>query len=240
MGLTMRSDKNHALKLRLSGRSYSEIKTSLGVPKSTLSGWFSNLQLSPTAQKRLASRAYKKSMMGLLKRNRRQTHLALQRKLKIQKTAERGIRHINQQELKLIGIALYWAEGYKRAIKRNGREVTHHPVALSNSDPNLVKIFIRFLIEICKIPKNKITANVRIYQYMNEKELLTFWQKTTDLPEVNFGKVYYGISKSSLGKRPFNVLPHGTISIRVNSTNLFHQMMGWISGISDEKKYLQK
>ena len=41
----MRSDKSQALKLRLAGKSYSEIANSLGIPKATLSGWFTGLQL---------------------------------------------------------------------------------------------------------------------------------------------------------------------------------------------------
>ena len=63
---------------------------------------------------------------------------------------------------------------------------------------------------------------------------LHIWQKITGLPEKNFGKIYYGISKSSQGKRPFTRLPYGTILIRVNSTNLFHRIMGWIEGLSEK------
>ena len=36
----MRKDKKKAISLRLSGKSYNEISTKLGVPKSTLSSWF--------------------------------------------------------------------------------------------------------------------------------------------------------------------------------------------------------
>lgn len=228
----MRKDKNTALKLRFSGNSYNEISRLTGIPKSTLSGWFFQLELSPRAQLRIQKRVHAGSLRGLLKRNKNQTRLAVERMKIIRHASRQEITPLTYKELLLVGTTLYWAEGYKRLQVRNGREVTHHAVSLTNSDPELIKIFLRFIREICDIPNNKIVADIRMYDHMNENELLTFWQKVTDIPYENFGKIYYGISKSSMGKRPFNRLPYGTIQIRVNSTNLFHKIMGWIEGLS--------
>lgn len=230
----MRKDKNQALKLRLSGKSYNEITSLLNIPKSTLSGWFTGLELSKEAREKIQKRVYRGSLRGLIKRNKNQTRLAIKRMRTVRAENKREIKTITQNELKLIGTALYWAEGYKRLLVRNGRELTHHSVALTNSDPKLIMMFLRFLREICQVPDEKITADIRIYEHMNEENLLKFWRKITGLPEKNFGKVYYGISKSSQGKRPFTRLPYGTILIRVNSTNLFHKIMGWIEGLSEK------
>ena len=46
----LRNDYKKALKMRLEGKSYGEIKSFLGVPKSTQSVWFKNLSL-PTKAK---------------------------------------------------------------------------------------------------------------------------------------------------------------------------------------------
>jgi len=116
------------------------------------------------------------------------------------------ISTLTKEELKLIG-ALYWAEGYKRPLIRNGKEVTYHPIALTNSDQNLVMIFLRFLREVCLVKDEKIMADIRIYEHMSEENLIKFWCGVTRLPQKNFSKVYYGVSKSSMGKRPFNRLP---------------------------------
>lgn len=227
----MRKDKEKAIALRLSGKSYNEITSSLGVPKSTLSGWFCGLVLSSEARERIQQRVHSGALRGLLKRNANQTHLAVQRMREIRAESQREIKSLSQRELQLIGIALYWAEGYKRPQIRHGRDVTYHSVSLTNSDPRIIQAFLRFLREVCNVPNEKIKADIRIYEHMNSKELLTFWQKITKLPKENFGKMYYGISRSSLRKRPFNRLPHGTILIRVNSTNLFHRIIGWIEGL---------
>lgn len=228
---SMRKDKEQAFKLRLAGKSYTEILQELGVPKSTLSDWFSRLELSASARMRIQERTRARSLAGLLKRNKRQTSLAIQRKDEIRARARNEVRSISRSELFFIGLALYWAEGHKRPIMKDGRELTHHSISLTNSDPELVKLFLRFLREICMVPEEKIRSDIRIYKHHNEANLLNFWEKTTQINKERFGKVYYGVSKSSLGKRPFNILPFGTIQIRVNDTKLFHRIMGWIEGL---------
>lgn len=230
----MRSDKSQALKLRLQGKSYNEITTLLGVPKGTLSDWFTGLVLSPEARSKITKRVHEGSMAGLMRRNKNQTHLARQRMQKNRSDAKKEIQRISRDQLRVLGAALYWAEGYKRSLFKNGRELTHHSVSLTNSDPQLVKMFIRFLTEVCEVPLEDIKADIRIYEHMNTENVMHFWQKTTKIPEKNFGKVYYGISKSSLGKRPFTRLQYGTILIRVNNTNLFHRIMGWIEGLKEQ------
>ena len=201
------------------------------MPKSTLSGWFSHLELSEKAKNRILKRTKKKSLEGLLKRNKNQTVEALKRKIKIQNQASREIKNISQENLFLMGIIIYWTEGYKRAIIKNGREVSYHSVSLTNSDPDLIEIYLKFIREICKIPENKIKADLRIFQHQNENNLINYWAKITKIKKENFGKTYYGVSKSSLGKRPFNRLPYGVIQIRINNTELFHRIIGWINGL---------
>ena len=228
----MRGDREQALKLRLSGKSYSEISKFLGVPKGTLSYWFSGLQLSDKAKERIRKRVAAGTLHGLVSRNKNQTHRAIQRARNARKNARGMIRNITRDDLRLIGSALYWAEGYKRIHIRGGREVTYHAVSLTNSDGDLIKIFLRFLREVCEVPNERIYVSVRIYEHMNEQKVLMFWQKITGLPMKNFRKSYYGVSKSSQGQRPFNRLPYGTAQIRVGNTELFHTIMGWIEGLA--------
>ena len=230
----MRLDKHKAYKLRLQGKSYGEINKLLGVPKATLSDWFANLELSNAAKKRISDRVHETSVKALIKRNKLQTHLAEQRAKLTRETAKKEIVELSKKELFLVGVALYWAEGYKRPKIENGRIKTSHSVSITNSDPYLIKIFLRFLREICEVPEERIGANVRIYQHQNAAYLLEFWSKITNIHPNKFEKFYYGISKSSQGKRPFNILPYGTIQIRFNNTELYHRIMGWIDGLAKQ------
>ena len=221
------------MKLRLQGRSYNEINKILGIPKATLSNWFIGLELPEEAKERIKKRVYEKSVLGLIKRNKLQTHIAEQKARKTRETAKREIEQLSKKELLLIGTALYWAEGYKKPKIQNGKIRISHSVSMTNSDPYLIKLFLRFLREVCEAQEEKITANLRIYEHQNENYLLDFWSKSTDIPYSRFQKFYYGISKSSLGKRPYNTLPYGTIQIRLGNTNLYYRIMGWIEGLKN-------
>lgn len=227
----MRKDREIALKLRLGGKSYGEINKILSVPKSTLSGWFSNLVLSDKLRERIKTRTRKKSIAGLIKRNKAQTTLAIARSLNNRRKAAAEIKPLSQGDLLVMGAALYWAEGYKRLMRRNGKEVTHHALSLTNSDPYLIKAFLLFLRRICKVPEEKIKANLRIYEHQNDHFLQDYWQKETGILPQNFQRIYTGVSRSSMGRRPFNRLPYGVIQIRVADTNLFHRIMGYIEGL---------
>ena len=137
----MRQDKKIAFKLRLQGKSYTQIQRILGVPKSTLSGWFSTLELSFGIQQQILAHTQKKSIEALVRRNKAQTQKARERAHIIRSNAQKEISIISSRNLLFLGIALYWAEGYKRPIRnKQGREVTHHPVSFTNSDPDLVKL----------------------------------------------------------------------------------------------------
>ncbi len=227
----MRTDKEQAIKLRLQGKSYLEIKDLLGVPKSTLSGWLANVILSSEKRNKIAERSKVKSLEGLLRRNRNQTHKARQRMLQTREAAGKEIEDLSKHDLLIVGASLYWAEGYKRPNVRNGREVTYHKVSITNSDPMLARAFVKFLTEYCEVPLMKIKASLRLFKHINESESKKYWRSLTGIPESNFQKTYYGISKSSLGKRPFNRLPHGVIQIVVADTPLFHRIIGYIEKI---------
>ncbi len=227
-----RNDKSIAIRLRLSGKTYGEIKRELsGISKSTLSLWLKDLVLSDRAVEKIARRTRERSFTGLLKRNQKQTADAIKRMNDIRKVAQGQIADISKDALLLVGAALYWAEGYKRPKFRAGRELTNHPVSLTNADPQLLNMFIKFLVEVCAVPRGNIKIGVRIFQHLNEETVLAYWSKTLQIPRSNFTKTYLGISKSSMGKKPFNRLPYGVVQIRINNTNLFHQIMGWIEGM---------
>lgn len=232
----MRTDKQSALKLRLSGHSYNEIQKYLGVPKSTLSNWFSEMVLGDAARMRINGRVREGLLNGLLKRNKRQTHIAHKRMKETRRSAGKQIGVLSHRELLLIGTALYWAEGYKRPIVRRGRALTSHAIGFTNADPLMISLFITFLTNVLEIPAGKIALYMRLYKHISEKNALTYWSRVTGMPKQHFRKTTYLISRSSEGKRPYNCLPYGTLNIVVGNTMKFHRIMGWIEGIAKCKK----
>jgi len=220
-----------AKELRKRGRSYNEIVSILDIPKSTLYSWLENVELSHEATNRINSRVRKGSLKGLLKKNKLQTRIAMERSQNIQHESKLKIGKISKRELALIGAALYWGEGYKKQIVLRGKSRTYHPVSLSNSDPILIKFFLLFLRTCFDMDDSKIKISIHLYDGMDENQIIQHWQQITNLPKESFQKVYRGVSMSSKRTKKFNHLPYGTAQIRVSSTELFYKIMGLIEGI---------
>lgn len=44
----------------------------------------------------------------------------------------------------------------------------------------------------------------------------------------------YPISLASMGKRPFNRLPYGTVQVIVSDTQMFYRILGYIDGVKEQ------
>lgn len=226
----MNTVRDAAFRMRLAGHSYNEIHASLGVPKSTLSGWFKYMVLSNTARERLASRT-RLGSATLIKRNKMQTHKAEQRAREIRASAKEKIPALTKRDVLIIGTVLYWAEGYKRLHIRDGKERMGHSISFVNSDPTMIKAFLRFLCEVLAVPRDAIHLTMRLYPHINEGLARKHWMRITGLPLSCFQKTTNMVSSASKGKRPYNRLPYGTLQVGVYDTAKFHYLLGLIEGV---------
>lgn len=219
-----------ALKLRIQGLSYNEIHKALGIPKGTLSGWFSKISLSEKAQQRLGARM-KAGSSVLIKRNKMQTHHAEQRAKEARNAAGCVVNKLTKKDLLVLGTALYWGEGYKRLKVRDGKERMGHIISFVNSDPEMIQVFLIFLKEALDVKAEDVRLTMRLYPHINELTALHFWTKITNLPKTCFRKTTFLISRASKGMRPYTRLPYGTLQVAVYSTQKFHYLMGLIEGV---------
>jgi hypothetical protein len=234
----MKSLREQAISLRIEGKSYNEILATIGVPKSTLSSWLRDVTLPQKAKERLDSRVRQGLLNGLIKRNKAQTKIAQERSSSTRAASKKEIKDtLSLYELKLLGTALYWAEGYKRTKVLNGVERTAHTISFVNADPEMIALFIKFLVEVMEISSTSIRLYMRLYPQINEIEAKKYWMKITGLDKKHFQKTTNIISKSSSGIRPFNRLPWGTLQVEVCDTKQFHRLMGWIEGMKEMKTY---
>lgn len=228
----MNGVRDRALKLRLVGKSYNEINKVLGVPKSTLSGWFKDVVLSDAARTRLVSRTRLGSLV-LAKRNKMQTQRAEERARKTKSAAKKEVPTLTRRDMLVIGAVLYWAEGYKRLKIKDGKERMDHKISFVNCDAEMVSIFIRFLQNVLGISPEKIRLTMRLFAHINEDEARVYWMRTTGLPRERFFKTTYLVSGASKGVRPFNRLPYGTLQVEVCDTVKFHHLIGLIEGVKE-------
>jgi hypothetical protein len=74
-----------------------------------------------------------------------------------------NIDNNQKSELLALGVALYLGEGSKKQ---------KYAVRLANSDPGIIKIFLKFLFTICGVKKEKIRAWINIFSDLKYKESL--------------------------------------------------------------------
>ncbi len=134
----------------------------------------------------------------------------------IKARAWREVVQLRHSELWGTGLRLYWAEGDKK-----------EHVALSNSDPQMVRFMMKWFREICHVPEGKLKAYLNIHSGQNDRAVKMFWSKVTGLPLSQFGKSY--VKKEGTGHRT-NRLYDGTIKINICDKNLLHTIQGWIEG----------
>lgn len=224
----MRKDKNQAIKLRLKGKSYGQISRILNVPKSTLSYWLKDLKLNKEAQLLIKKRVANTSIKALIMRNKKQTFLAEERAKRIRGKAKKEVKKFLNNKLFLIGVSLYWAEGYKKGAfgsKWKG-------VDFANSDPEMIKVAIKFFRKICKVDEEKIKIQIIAHQNVNIKKAIEYWSKITKIPKDQFNKTFQRIKNDkSKSYRKNKTLTYGTVHIRINDVKLFFRIIGWIEGL---------
>lgn len=109
------------------------------------------------------------------------------------------VKHLNEKERLLHLAALYWGEGGKTDFN------------FTNSDPEMIRIFVSGLRNVLNIKQAEIRASIRIYEDINRQSALDHWSKVTNIPVNEFmnvdvlkgkklGKLKYGLCRIRIKK----------------------------------------
>lgn len=214
------TDKQKALDLRKQEMSYSQIKQRLGISKSTLSGWLKDYPLSKERISEL--RDNNEQRIERYRNTMRKKHDA--RLQAVYEKERKDILPLNDREIFILGLGLYWGEGTK---------LYNATLSISNTDPSIIKFFISWLIRSLKISKDKLKVHLQLYKDMNVEREVHFWEKILGISKKQFTKPY--IKESSLKainhKGGFG---HGTCNVRVGGVELLEKILMAIKTISDE------
>lgn len=212
-------DHEKALNLRRQGMSYSQIKKFLRVSKSTLSYWLRDYPLSKQRIREL--RDWSEQRIEKCRETKRQKR---EKRLKeIYEIQKKLILPLNNRELFLAGLFLYWGEGSKNQF---------FMLSISNTDPSIIKFFITWLTKFLRIPRIKLKVHLHLYKDMNIEKEIQFWSKTLNIPNQQFNKPY--IKKTSLNtinhKGGFG---HGTCNVKIGDARLTEKILMGLKSISD-------
>jgi transcriptional regulator with XRE-family HTH domain len=210
--------KQSAIDLRKKGYSYALIHDRIGVSKSTLSNWLTDLPFEPNEEVLKRVRNARLHLMREVQQKKFETWK------KIKDEAFTEINDISERDLFMLGLGLYMGEGSK------GFGV----VRVINANPEIIKLAIVWFSQICKVPQENFTLAIHLYPDNNIQKTLKFWEKETGIPLNNFGKTQIDrrLNKSQTKKRK---LPYGTAHLQVKTNGnpkygvqLFRRILAWM------------
>jgi hypothetical protein len=187
--------------------SLKEISRQFGVVKSTASLWSRDVVLNKKAEERLLTVIKRGQLVSA--RNKKAKTKAIEDRYLEEAHEEMGL---NPNYGKIICAMIYWCEGAKAA--REG-------VKFTNSDPNLVRVFLKLFRKNFILDEARFHPCIHIHSYHSKEKQLDFWSKVTDINKQQFIKPY---QKPNSGKR-IHENYQGCISLRYSSNDLARQLM---------------
>lgn len=173
--------------LREQGYSIIEISQITKVSKTTVFRYIQNVKILPEfLENWLGKRGGSKKVM-------------LQKQAIAIEEAKKIIVNISKKEKLLFLSALYWAEGSKKDF------------GLSNTDPELIKVFVNGLREIFNISDERFRVSIRIYEDLDKEQCLDYWSEIVNISKDKFvnvnilkgkkvGKLQYGMCRVRVTK----------------------------------------
>lgn len=217
-------ERIEARKLRTQALSYKEISKRIKVSKSTVSLWCRDICLTAEQIKDLASRSNLKSMKGRLMgaSMQRERRLSLIEKYKL--AGKKRYAHLSEEEFFSIGVALYWAEGYRKGNK----------ITFSNSDPLMMKLMVNWFCKFFLISVEEFRFRVDINQIHYDRDLVVkqYWSQTLGIPLNQFNKTSF---KKVINKKVYeNFNEHyGTLRFEISKpVRVLYPLLGYISGLA--------
>ena len=210
--------------LRHKGFSLNQIVAALNISKSSASIWVRDVKIT---KKQSIFLRHKVHLQEVIKKR-------VETRLKNENARRRAIMDIHKKDvfakpidtetLRVLGTALYWAEG--------GKSQKNRSFSFWNSDPQMVKVMMVFLKNVCKIPDEKFRAHINLHTHLSASVAEKYWSSASGIPMSQFYKTTKIVSKASKNTR--DTLPYGTFSIQIGSTDLFLKMLAWIEAINEK------
>jgi transcriptional regulator with XRE-family HTH domain len=217
-------EREQARKLRAKGISIDEIARKLLVSKSTVSYWCRDIPLTKNQIENLAKRSRNAGVAALMKASERKRTGRIE-STKVAKTVgSRAVGKLNKRDVYMLGLALYWGEGYKSGNEEFG---------FTNSDPSIVQTYITWLEKIYNVKKKDLTLRVSINKLHKDRvsTVIQHWSKFVGVPKSQFTKT--SLIKTTTKKHYSNRNQHfGTLRIKVRrGAPLRRQVLGSLEEI---------
>lgn len=220
-------EKIEARKLRAAGESIKEIARRLGVSKSSASIWCRDIELTARQMEALRRRMIKGSYVGRMKGARMQHERRLKQIILLRENGGKMLKWFAERDLLAIGAGIYWGEGFKKS--RAG---------ISNSDPLLIKLMLRWFQTIWGVSRDRVECRVLINETHKTRinEVEKYWARQLCIPMRQFRSTTFIKAKNKKVYENF-AQHYGTLSVRIKrGSDIGHQIRGLIDKAAKELK----
>lgn len=204
--------KDQVLRERRRGRSMRELEAEFGIPRSTLSGWFKSVQLSPKMLQRLErnhATALKKARerAAVSHRNRK-----LERLTSMQSDIQKSYSDIDRTHIEIALAMLYLGEGAK----------SDKGLVLASSNAKILQFYIGALESLYDIPRKSLRAGLHLRADQDEVAVKKYWVRATGIPVSRFQYVIK--DKRTIG-RPTYMHYKGVCSVGGGGVEIQRRLM---------------
>jgi hypothetical protein len=99
----------------------------------------------------------------------------------------------------IAGIIIWWTEGTK-AYKEKHWQSWIYPVDVTNTNPDIINLFLDFLRNDIGIDELRLKLQLQIHEGDNQEEIEDYWSKTTKIPRNRFTKTIIRPKGNKIGK----------------------------------------
>jgi hypothetical protein len=212
-----------ARRLRGQGADYEEIAAALGVAKSTVSLWVRDL---PRPARLSNAERRKRSAEGVQRYWAAERPAREAKRAAAREAAAAQIGDLSARELLIAGAIAYWCEGTKNKPQRRSDRVV-----FMNSDPPLIRFFLRFLAATATAPED-LAFRVYIHENADAKSAELFWLKITGAKPEQFHRPALKRHIPKTERKNVGENYHGCLRIEVNrGSGLYRKIEGWAEAI---------
>ena len=201
--------KEEAITKRRQGVSMTIIERELGIPRSTLSGWFRKIPLS-SSQKHLLEQSRRDGWAKARAAAVVSHHRMKEERMKVaylKAASTLAELDITPSVIELALAMLYFGEGAKA-----------NTTSISNSNPVILRFFVSCLWQLYAIPPDSLRCDLHLRADQDGNKMKKYWSKELSLPSACFKYVVF--DKRTAGKKTYDsykgvcVISYGNIAIQ--------------------------
>ena len=213
-----------ARELREQGLDLEEIATELGVAKSSVSLWVRDMPRPPHLS---YEESRKRSAEGVRRYWAAEHPVREAARQAVTDAAAAEIGELTHREVLIAGAIAYWCEGTKGKPWRRADRVT-----FVNSDPGLVRFFLRFL-RSTGVGPDRLRYRVQIHENADVAAAERYWADVTGAAPEQFSKTTLKRHNPKTVRKNVDSGYHGCLVINVlRSADLYQRIAGWAAGIT--------